>query len=78
MYKRQLQELLRILAGDLYIGVRLNQTHLIHAVQNDIGNFINAVLTVRSNTAGIDICEVRIGAGLLQSNTCLLYTSRCV
>ena len=32
-----------------------SQTHLIHALQDQIADFIHAVLTVRSNTAGVDI-----------------------
>ena len=69
-----LEELVRSLLGNLYVGVRLVLTHILHAVQNQVGNFVYAVGAVLGHTAGVDVCKVNVGTGLLQGNTDL---NRC-
>ena len=69
-----LQELARGLAADLHVGVGLDEHHFSHAVENDVGDVVHAILAVRGDTAGIDVGEVGIGAGLLEGHT---HLGRC-
>ncbi len=59
------------LAADLHVGAGLEQLHVIHAVQNQIAHIVDAIGAVRSNTAGVDVGKVGIGAAFLECNTYL-------
>ena len=60
-----LQKILRRFPADLHIGAWLKQLHFIHAFQNQIADFVHAVLPVRRNAARIDVGKIRIGAAFL-------------
>ena len=65
---------MRSLLADLNIGIRLDQLHLVHAVEYEIADSVYAVSTVFFYTACIDVCEVCICSALLEGNA---YLNRC-
>ena len=56
------EEALWGLFADLYVGAWLEQFHLIHAVQNQVADIVDTIMTVWCDTAGIDVCKVGVGA----------------
>ena len=63
-----LQKFPGIFPADLHIGVGLNQLEVIHAVQDDVRHLVDPVLPLRSDAAGIDVGEIRVGAALLEGD----------
>ena len=59
-----LQEGVRALAGQLDVRARLQQVHLVHDVEQQVGDRVRAVGTVAEQAADVDVGEVRVGAAL--------------
>ena len=60
------QELRRGLTADLHVGTRLEQLHVVHAVEDQIADLVDAVSAVRGNAAGVDVRKIGIGTALLE------------
>ena len=61
----------------LHIGVRLHQLHLVHAVEDQIADSVDAVAAVLLDAARVDVCEVGVSAALLERDA-YLYRRRLV
>ena len=68
---------MRSLLADLYVRVRLYQSHLIHAVEDQVAYCVDAVSAVLFDSAGVDVCEVCVCTALFESYS-YLYRSRLV
>jgi len=62
------QEAVGVPLAELDAGARLDQLHLFHDVEHQIGDFINCVAAVGLQAADVDQGEVGIGAALFLGN----------
>ena len=60
------QEAARRLARDLHVGVRLDEHHLVHAVQDEVGHLVHAVGAIGRDAAGVDVGEIAVRAALFE------------
>ena len=62
------QESIRRLVADLHIGAGLQQMDVVNDFQHDIGDFIDAVGTVRFQAADVDVGKIIVGSAFLGRN----------
>ena len=56
---------MRGLLAYLHVGVRLHKLHLVHAVEDQITDSVDAVAAVFLDAARVDVREISICAALL-------------
>lgn len=62
------EEAARRLARDLHVGVGLDEHHLVHAVQDEVGHLVHAVGAVGRDAARVDVRKIAVRAALLEGD----------
>ena len=63
------KEFLWVFTGDLNVGVWLNQSHVVHCIKDDVGNFCNTVVTFWCNTTCVDVSKVCVCGRFFKCDT---------
>ena len=64
-------ELVGVLGGDLNVGGRLEDAHILDDFQQQVGHVVDAVGAVGLDAADVDVAEVGVGGGFLQGDAYL-------